>query len=157
MLSDSRKILADLIRTRRTASLGTVHDGAPFVSMALFAAEPDFSSFYLYVSRLALHTCNLLRDPRAALMIAETDRDDLDPQTLPRVSMEGRVSEVPLEDAGYERIKALYLARNPQAAFNFELGDFVLFRFQVSAARYVAGFGKIFDLTPDDLARAAKE
>jgi putative heme iron utilization protein len=156
MDEDSRKILADLVRTRRVAALGTVRDGSPFVSMVLFAASPDYSSFYIHISRLALHTQAVLQDPRAALMIAEADCDTPDPQTLPRVSMQGTVLAVQATDPDHDEIKALYLAKCPQSAFNFELGDFMMFRFRASSARYVAGFGKIFDLTAEELEQAAR-
>jgi len=156
MDAESREILSDIVRTSRTAALGTLRDGAPLVSMVLYATSHDFTSFYFHISRLALHTQALLHDPRAALMIAGTDRDDRDPQTIPRVSLQGTVHEVPATDAGYDRIKSLYLAKNLQSAFNFELGDFGLFHFEADTARYVAGFGRIFDLTAEDFRRTAE-
>jgi|GEM_PF-6500928 len=38
----------------------------------------------------------------------------------------------------------------------FNLGDFALYRIEPSGARYVAGFGKTFNLTADSLKRAAQ-
>jgi heme iron utilization protein len=156
MDTESRRILGDLIRGRRTASLGTLLDGAPFVSMVLFAPSPDFSSFFILISRLALHTRAIASDPRAALMIAGVEREDSDPQTIARVSIRGTAAEVPVTDGEYERGRALYLGKYPQAAFNFQLGDFGLFRLRMESARYVAGFGRIFDLTAEELRLAAE-
>ena len=36
----SLQLLAQLIRTQRVASLGTLRDGSPFVSMVLYAPRP---------------------------------------------------------------------------------------------------------------------
>ena len=154
---ESRETLAGLIRTQRVASLGTLREGAPFVSLVLFAAAPDFSSFYVHLSRLAHHTRALLLDPRAALMIAAADTGDRDPLTLPRVSMQGTALAVPATDADHDGIGSLYRAKFPQAACNFRLGDFGLFRFRADSARYIAGFGRIFDLKAEDLKGAAGE
>lgn len=59
------------------------------------------------------------------------------------------------QDRDYERAKAHYLARIPDAAFTFSLADFTLLRIVPTRARYVAGFGRIYDLTGEDLAKLA--
>jgi putative heme iron utilization protein len=147
---ESQKTLARLIRTQRTAALGTLRDGAPFVSMVLFAAAPDFSSFYLHLSRLAHHTQDLLRDSRTGLMIAEAERGTQNPQNLARISILGKGIQIPKDTQDFEHARAIYIQKCPQGAFNFSLGDFELFEIRIENARYVAGFGKIFDLTAND-------
>lgn len=155
MDTESQQLLAKLIRTQRTAALGTLREGAPFVSLVLFAAAEDFSVFYLHISSLARHTRDLQTDPRVSLMIAETDDGLRDPQTLARLSLEGEAVEVPREDPEAQALQDLYLARHPQSVFNFSLGDFALYRITPRRGRYVAGFGKIFNLGPDHLREAA--
>jgi len=54
--------LVDLLRRRSTAALGTLHDGAPFVSMVPYAVLPDGAAFVVHVSRLAGHTKDMLAD-----------------------------------------------------------------------------------------------
>jgi hypothetical protein len=152
---ESQQTLARLIRAQRTAALGTLRGGSPFVSMVLFAAAPDFSSFYLHLSRLAHHTQDLLRDSRASLMIAEAEKGTQNPQTLARVSILGRGIQISKDASEYELARAAYIQKYPQGAFNFSLGDFELFKIQPESARYVAGFGKIFDLAADDFRLAA--
>lgn len=137
----SQQSLTYLIRTQRTAALGTLHDGAPLVSMVLYAPTADFSAFYLHISRLAQHTQAILRDPQVGLLIAEPDTGAQDPQTLARVSLQGPASEVLRTDADYEAIRALYLQRFPTAAMTLSLGDFAFFRVIPSRGRFVAGFG----------------
>ena len=82
--------LARLIRTQRTASLGTLRGGSPFVSMVLYTTAPDFRAFIIHASRLAYHTQDILQDARVGLMIAEADDGMGDPQMLGRVRSWGR-------------------------------------------------------------------
>jgi hypothetical protein len=153
--SDSLHTLARLIRTQRIAAFGTLRDGAPLVSMILYAVSSNFAQFYVHASRLALHTQDILKDPRVSLMIAETDTGEKDPQTLARVSIRGEAVAVPSTDLEYEEAKAVYLEKFPEAAFNFTLGDFAIYKIVPRTARYVAGFGKIFNLTAEDFKQAA--
>jgi hypothetical protein len=153
--SDSLHTLTRLIRTQRIAAFGTLRDGAPLVSMILYAVSSDFTAFYIHASRLALHTQDILKDPRVSLMIAETDTGEKDPQTLARVSIRGEAVAVPPTDADYEEAKAVYLEKFPEAAFNSTLGDFSIYKIAPRTARYVAGFGKIFNLTVEDFKPAA--
>lgn len=151
MDSESQHLLAQLIRTQRVASLGTLRDGAPFVSLVLFAPAVDFSAFYVHISTLARHTRDIQADPRVSLMIAQTDDRAVDPQTLARISIEGLAARVPAGDPDYGIARTRYLARAPQAAFNFSLADFGLYAITPARARFVAGFGKIFNLSVERL------
>lgn len=146
---------ARLIRTQRVAAFGTLRDGGPLVSMILYAAANDFAAFYIHASRLAQHTQDMLKDPRVSLMIAETDTGSQDPQTLARVSIRGEAVVVPPTAEEYEDAKSVYLQKFPEAAFNFTLGDFSIYKIEPRTARFVAGFGKIFNLTLDDFKQAA--
>lgn len=150
-----RQPLVHLIRTQRIAALGTVHDRAPLVSMVLYAAAADFSAFYIHVSQLAQHTQAIRQDRRVSLMIGEPDTGQANPQTLARVSIRGEAIETPPTARNYEDVKAVYLAKFPEAAVNFGLGDFVLYGVVPSTARYVGGFGKIFDLVAEDFRQLA--
>lgn len=147
---------ARLIRTQRVAAFGTLRDGGPLVSMILYAAAKDFTAFYIHASRLAQHTQDMLKDPRVSLMIAETDTGSQDPQTLARISIRGEAVTVPPTDADYAEARTVYLEKFPEAAFNFTLGDFAIYKIEPHTARFVAGFGKIFNLTVEDFKQAAE-
>jgi putative heme iron utilization protein len=146
---ESQTSLARLIRKGRVASLGTLRRGAPFVSMVPYAVSPDFSEFYIHISRLAHHTQDLQQDARAGLMIAEADAGEKDPQVLARLSLTGFFEPIPAGSDDYRAAKSAYLAKFPQSAQNFSLADFSLYRLRLQSGRFVAGFGKIFNLTPD--------
>src|SRR5579859_7390358 len=148
--------LRDLIRSQRIAHLGTLRAGAPLVSMTLFLPAEDFSAFHLHVSRLAWHTQDMLHDARVSLSIAETDDARADPFTLMRVSIRGEATQLDHADASFGALKAAWLARFPEQAINFELADFSFWRVKPRDARFVAGFGRIHNLSADELASAAR-
>jgi putative heme iron utilization protein len=152
MDSDSCALLANLLRQERIAHLATLRGGAPMASMTLYLPAADFSAFYVHVSRLAWHTQDMAQDGRVALSIAETDDRRADPFTLMRVSIRGSSSV--FTDATGE-MKKTWLARFPEQAINFELADFAFWRIVPRDARFVAGFGRIHNLSAEELKRAA--
>ncbi len=151
MDSDTSKLLAGLIRSQRVAHLGTLRGGAPLVSMTLFLPAADFSAFHVHVSRLAWHTQDMLHDSRVALSIAGTDDGRPDPFTLMRVSIRGDAAQ--LKDENPE-LKAAWLTRFPEQAINFELADFSFWKITPRDARFVAGFGRIHNLSAAELQRS---
>lgn len=154
MDKESLALLARMIRTQRVGALGTLHDGSPLVSMIAWAPAGDFSFFTIHASALAQHTVDMHTDPRVSLMIMETDDGKRNPQTLARVSIRGK-SVLLTNEPEIERAKEIYLAKFPELEPLFGLGDFRLFAIGVETARYVAGFGKTFNLTAQDFIRAA--
>ena len=155
MDSDSSTLLARLIRGQRTAALGTLRQGAPLVSMVLYLPAPDFSAFHVHVSRLAWHTQDMLADARVSLSIAATDDGTGNPQLLERVSLRGEATPLPNGTPGHAGLKARWLERFPDSAINFELSDFAFFHIAPRDARFVAGFGRIHNLSASALAEAA--
>lgn len=156
MDNDSQQKLTHLIRSGRIASLGTLRQGAPFVSMVLYTPAADISAFYIHISRLAHHTQDILQDPRVSLMIVEQDTLEADAQTLARLSILGHAVEVVAESEEYAQVKEAYLGKYPQAQPLFDFKDFSIFRIQPESARYVAGFARAFNLSASQLQKAAE-
>jgi len=164
MAPEDSRLLARLLRGERTAHLGTLRGGAPLVSMTLYLAgdfEDDrfssgFSAFYIHVSRLAWHTQDLLKDGHVSLSVAETDDRRADPFTLMRVSIRGTAVNIPNEAENFEELKAAWLDRFPEQAINFTLADFSFWRIEPRDARFVAGFGRIHNLSAAQLAECSK-
>ena len=148
MDAETAVALANLLRKERIAHLATLRAGAPMASMTLYLPEPDFAAFYVHVSRLAWHTQDMLQDPRVALSIAETDDGRADPFTLMRVSIRGDASQLSRDNPA---LKARWLERFPEQAINFELADFSFWQITPRDARFVAGFGRIHNLSASDL------
>lgn len=148
--------LAALIRGQRIAHLATLRQGAPMASMTLYLPEAGFTAFHVHVSRLALHTQDMVQDARVALSIAQADDGRADPFTLMRVSIRGEALQISNQDSQFEKLKALWLARFPEQAVNFELADFSFWRILPRDARFVAGFGRIRNLSAADLAACSR-
>lgn len=152
MNPDDAAALARLLRTARIAHLGTLRDGAPLASMTLYLAAPDFSALHVHVSRLAWHTQDMTADRHVALSVAETDDGREDPFTLARVTIRGEATPLGADDG----LKQAWLARFPAQAVNFELADFSFWRIAPRDARFVAGFGRIHNLSAAELMAAAR-
>ena len=154
MDSASEQALAHLIRNTRIAALGTIRDGEPNLAMVAVAFEADFSAFYIHVSQLGKHTADMEADPHVSLLLTEADDGRADPQTLVRVSIQGTAAMIPRNTPEYPLIKETYLTRFSEAEQLFGLGDFNLWRISPTGGRFVAGFGRAFNLSPDALRKA---
>jgi heme iron utilization protein len=146
--AETSRLLKGLLLKERIAHLGTLRNAAPMVSMTLYLPEPDLSAFYVHVSRLAWHTQDMAQDARVALSIAETDDRRADPFTLMRVTVRGEAARA--QDRS-DDLKSRWLARFPEQAINFELADFSFWRILPRDARFVAGFGRIHNLSAAEL------
>ena len=124
-------------------------------SMTLFLPDPGLRAFHVHVSRLAWHTQDMAQDARVALSIAQTDDGRADPFTLQRVSIRGEAIQVQNSTPESENLKASWLARFPEQAINFELADFSFWRIVPRDARFVAGFGRIHNLSAAELAQCS--
>ena len=144
--------LKRLLLKERIAHLATLRNDAPMASMTLYLPAPDFGAFYVHVSRLAWHTQDMSHDPRVALSISETDDERADPFTLMRVTIRGEAENL----EGDLSMKGAWLARFPEQAINFTLADFSFWRIVPRDARFVAGFGRIHNLSAADLAECSK-
>jgi putative heme iron utilization protein len=137
--------LKSLLLKERIAHLATLRGGAPMASMTLYLPAPDFSVFFVHVSRLAWHTQDMLQDARVALSIAEADDRRADPFSLMRVTIRGEAAQLA------EGPKDAWLERFPEQAVNFQLADFSFWKITPRDARFVAGFGRIHNLSASEL------
>ena len=148
----SKKSLFSLVSSARVGALGTLHDGAPYVSMVITAPDPTFSVWFLHISRLASHTQDLLKDGRASLMLSTPDAGEKDPQQLARLTLVGKATELSDGSAEEDSAKAIYLAKFPHMAeLVDQLGDFSFWVVRPATARFVGGFARAFTLTPEAL------
>jgi putative heme iron utilization protein len=156
MDTQSEKLLAQIIRNTRLAALATLRDEEPRVSLVAYITAEDFSAFYIHVSKLAQHTVDMIKDRRVSLLIAETDDGRADPQTLARVSIRGSAELLQHGEPGYAPIKDKYLERFPESAPLFKLEDFGIWRIKSKGGRFVGGFGKAFNITPETLQKVSQ-
>ncbi|CAL5352079.1 unnamed protein product [Camellia sinensis] len=104
------------------------YEGYPSGSMVDFACDA-YGSPILAISSLAVHTKDLLANPKCSLLVAKDpeDRTDL------IITLHGDVSE-----NDREAIRTAYLARHPNA-FWVDFGDFQFVRIEPKVVRYVSG------------------
>jgi putative heme iron utilization protein len=145
-----------LLGGARIAALGTLREGAPFVSLTATAPSDDFTAFWLHLSRLAFHARHIEEDPRVSLMIWEDPGPGVSPLSAARISLAGEAVRVNSETAEFESGKTTFLARNPENERFFLLGDFSLYRVTVGYGRLVGGFGAIQTISPAHLREASR-
>jgi heme iron utilization protein len=135
-----------LSRSRQGALATLMGDtGDPYCSLINVASAPDGSPILL-ISRLAIHTKNILADPRVSMMLDE--RAAGDPLEGARIMLAGTA-----EEAGSGHVTMLrrrYLAAHPSAEMFADFKDFSFFRVVPKGLHLVAGFGRIIDLAPRD-------
>jgi len=153
---DAPRLARWLLRRSRQGALATLMAGAgdPYCSLVNVASHPDGSPILL-ISRLALHTKNILEDSRVSLML--DDRSEGDPLEGARIMLAGRAEEVAGSDL--EIVRRRYLNAHPSAEAFVNFKDFSFFRIRPSGTHLVAGFGRIVDLKPErfltDISRAS--
>src|ERR1700687_3997985 len=89
---DPGKVARSLLRRSRQGALATLMTGMgdPYCSLVNIASHPDGSPILL-ISGLAVHTKNILGDPRVSLMLDE--RAEGDPLEGARIMLSGRAEE----------------------------------------------------------------
>jgi len=143
---DPSRLARSLLRRSRQGALATLMAGSgdPYCSLVNVASHADGSPVLL-ISRLAVHTRNLLGDPRVSLMLDE--RVEGDPLEGARIMLSGRAEEA--EGADLAIMRRRYLNAHPSAEAFVNFGDFSFFRIRPSGTHLVAGFGRIVDLKPE--------
>jgi heme oxygenase (biliverdin-IX-beta and delta-forming) len=152
------------VHGERRGALSTVATdppGYPFGSVVSFGLA-DNGDPLLFVSLMAEHTQNALRDPRASLLVTEPVPEGADPLASGRVTLLGLLAPID-DDGARELARARYLEANPAASYYIDFGDFTFLRLTVDHVRYVGGYGRMSwvgaaeygTATPDPLVDAA--
>jgi putative heme iron utilization protein len=123
----------NLIAAARSASLSTVHDGAPFAALVTPAFLPDASAILL-LSQLSSHTRHLQANPACALLMVGAPATE-NPQTAPRLCLTGTAAVVPAA-----QMREIYLAVHPYAALYVDFADFSFWQLRFTAAHFIGGF-----------------
>jgi hypothetical protein len=142
---DPSRLARSLLRRSRQGALATLMAGSgdPYCSLVNVASHADGSPILL-ISRLAVHTRNILGDSRASLMLDE--RAGGDPLEGARIMLAGRAEEAAASDL--EILRRRYLSAHPLSEVFVNFKDFSFFLIRPSGMHLVAGFGRIVDLTP---------
>jgi heme iron utilization protein len=142
---DAKLAAKKLLREGRTGALATLMmgKGNPYCSLINIATDTTGAPLML-LSTLAIHTRNLLADPRISVMLDE--RKAGDPLEGARVMLMGQCSK----NTDYSAA-SIYLRRHPGAEQFAGFADFAYYRMTIERVHLVAGFGRIVDLAPEDI------
>ncbi len=150
-LENVQQELTALRRSFSTLQLATVNPlGEPDASYAAYVEHEGH--YYVFISELASHTCNLLHNRRASVLFIENEAEADHLLARKRLSYQCAAERV-------ERNKSEFDVVLEQFAFRFGnlidtlrgLRDFHLFRLTPVRGLYVAGFAKAYAMDADDL------
>jgi putative heme iron utilization protein len=129
-----------LVHLGRVGSLSTLsrkQPGFPFGSVMPYASDGNGRPIFL-ISSMAMHTHNLVADPRASLLVTQAEVSG-DPLGASRVTLLGKVSTI--ERSEIVEARELYLARYENSKYWVDFEDFSFYRMEVVDVYYVGGFG----------------
>ncbi|MCV3273670.1 HugZ family pyridoxamine 5'-phosphate oxidase [Roseobacter sinensis] len=143
-----RRTAKTFLRSARHAALATLDpaSGIPMASRISVATDSAGQPLFL-ISQLSGHFGALEADPRASVLLGEPGKGD--PLAHPRITVFGRAQRI--ADESRALLRARFLARHPKAALYADFGDFAFWRLQIEGASFNGGFGKAYQLTPEDL------
>ena len=157
--AERARTLMYLGRIGSLSTLSRKQSGFPFGSVMPYGLNDRGQPIFL-ISTMAMHTQNLQADPRASLLVTQTDIAG-DPLGASRVTLVGNVP--PLPPAEVPAARTLYLQRYENSKYWVDFEDFSFYRMDVLDVYYVGGFGvmgwvQVSDYDhaqPDPLADAA--
>jgi len=146
---EARRLARQLISCARYGSLAVLlpDGGHPFASRTAVACDIDRTPVIL-VSQLSTHTAGLLNDPHVSLLLGEPGKGD--PLAHPRITLQCTAKRLAREDARHARVRARFLRRHPKSAMYVDFGDFSFFMLEPDTASLNGGFGKAYNLLPED-------
>ena len=143
-----------LVHLQKTGSLSTLsrkQPGWPFGSVMPYGLDEQGQPVFL-ISNMAMHTQNLLGDPRASLLVTPPE-SRTDPLGAARVTLMGLATRVPSGEVA--QVRELYLARHANASYWVDFDDFGFFRLAIEDIYFVGGFGSMGWVASKEYATAA--
>ncbi len=153
-MNDSDSARKDFLALRDnacSAQLATLaKDTTPEASYApciLFEGD-----YYFFLSQLASHTANLMRNPEVGLMLIEDESEASNQFARRRISLQGSAQFVERDSDIFKRVIKQFHQRFGKVMKMIEpLPDFQLFCVCVTSGRFVRGFGQAYQLTGERL------
>lgn len=147
------RVCEDLLAKTLSLQLATLgEDGYPHCGYTPYVMQQQAGSgarrFYIFVSELALHTRDLMREPRASILLIEDEADAKQIFARTRLYYECDVEELSREHPNYTSILDSYEERQGKmVSLLRQLPDFRLMQLSPVSGQFVMGFGKAFKLT----------
>lgn len=147
----ARQLAKALLRDNNHAALGVLHPetGTPLVSRCALGCTADGLPMTL-ISTLAQHTSALKTNPACSLLVGEAPAKG-DPLAFPRITLIANARFIDRGSPAHSPLRATFLQSHPKAKLYVDFADFCFVVFDVETAALNGGFGKAYNLTPDDL------
>lgn len=149
---DVDKALIDLVKGGTIVTLSSDYKGTPFGTPAPYAIDSEGRPV-LFLSNLAIHTKNIVKNPKCSVMVLKEDKED--PFNSARVTFVGKMVKV--SDKERAEYKKLFLAKQKAAEDFIDFGDFNFYRLEIESIFYVGGFGDIQWIDPKDYVKGIKK
>ncbi len=148
---EARGLAKTLLRDARFASLAftDIPTGGPSVSRIIVASIPN-QGLVTLISDLSAHSQALGFVNKCALLIGEPGKGD--PLAHPRMSIIAQAMRLPETMKEHAALVEPFLAMHPKTKLYFNFLDFAFWRFSISRVDLNGGFGKAYQLSPDDIA-----
>jgi len=136
-----------LKQTLASVHLATVDaDGIPHTGCVPFIWHEG--DLLIYVSRLSIHTRDLLANPQVSAMLVEDEQGCVQPFARKRLRYHCDVHIIDNNDALYEPLLDDFAQKHGKTVDLLrQLPDFVLFRLAPAEGIFVMGFGQAYKLT----------
>jgi len=147
---EENELLRRLLGDRRLLALGVEVGERPYVGQVPYAFWAERGSLLIHVSALARHTKGLREGASVSVLISAGEEGG-DPFQVPRVTLEVSARRLESPGEGHEEARRVYLDKLPSGGRHFQLGDFSLYELVITGGRFVAGFGRTYNLTAESL------
>lgn len=150
-LQDVQEELTMLRRSFSTLQLATVNPlGEPDASYAAYIEHEE--NYYVFISELASHTCNLLHNRRASVLFIENEANADHLFARKRLTYQCTAERVERNKAEFDTVLEQFTVKFGNLIDTLRgLRDFHLFRLTPKRGLYVAGFAKAYAMDSDDL------
>ncbi len=129
-------------------------NGVSVASYAPFILD-DSQTPYIFVSQLAQHTRNLLRNPALSLLFIADEKAAKNLFARQRLTLQCSAIELPKDSqVGIDILAQFNQTFGKMAELLQSLGGFHLFRLEVSAGNYIRGFGEAYSIADANLSIA---
>ncbi|MGR3178914.1 MAG: pyridoxamine 5'-phosphate oxidase family protein [Candidatus Anammoxibacter sp.] len=151
MKQEDSIMLRTMITEQRVLSLAVMIEGKPYVSLLPFVINVDLCSVFIQASDMAKHTAGLNDGAQFTILIHVPDRPDSNPMEIPRVSLQGTVQRLARNTDEFNNARTIFESKFNQSRQFFGFADFNLYQLNIDEGRYVAGFGRVYNIKRDDL------
>lgn len=155
MTIKDQELLKSMLTQLRVLSLSVLTEEKPYVSLLPYAMKSDLSAALIHASNMAKHTAGLFTGAPFSMLVNIPDSPDANPLVLPRVSLQGTVTFLNKDSSEYNEAMDIYITKFPESKQFFTFADFNIYQLNIEDGRFVADFGRVYNLTRETISKLA--